>query len=55
MKYTVVNNRGDEIVVSAQTEEQARERAMRAFWGPPDNRVTFEPYRGQGLIVNQID
>jgi hypothetical protein len=53
MKYTFINIQGREATVTAQTEWDAREQAMHAFWGPPDNYVTFHPYKGQGLIVTR--
>lgn len=52
-KFTFVNIQGHEITVEAQSETRARELAMHVYWGPPDGRVTFEPYRGDGLILTR--
>lgn len=51
MKYELQSHKGGEtIVVKAETEQEARTKAMEELWGPP-NGIYKNGYQGIGLML----
>ena len=50
MEYTFKNNIGLEVIVTADSEDEARAKAMTKLWGPaPDPDLGIKKYHGRGL------